>query len=917
MKKILYLLPILLVLILVPSHAAEQELRGVWVSSVYNLDYPSKAGLSADELREEADALLDMAEKCGLNTVVLQVRPTADSLYASRFFPWSSYLSGQQGASAPGGFDPLAYFIKQGHARGIAIHAWCNPYRVTKTSAPSREEALAALCDWHPARKKPELVVYHTDGNLYFNPSDPNAAELILRGMFEIVENYDVDAIHLDDYFYPSTNFDDAAAFAKYGGDYTDLGDFRRASVTSFIKKLHDGIQQRKPSVLLGVSPFGIWANASKNPLGSDTVGGQSYYDHYADSRAWVKQGLVDYISPQLYWHTGASEGEFAELLRWWNDVVDGTNVKLYPGIAAYRLAEATPGSPWEGTREIESQITQLLQSKNASGMIFFRAGSIGGNTALQSVLMRRFTHSESPILSLAVARPASGEIVSSSRLYFAGSSDRTQALTVNGAEITTRSESGYFGILLPLSAGENIFTFQNGTKTVAVTVFRTLANHNEFGSLFPQGNSLIRQGESIPLSCVAPAGSKVYAMVGNRTVPLKRGSDGIWRGSPAAASEADTPVVYVSQIGSFVRVGIARGRITTYSSQNTLSATVAADVCDVYRTTSAADGARGFLYRGMQAPVSCVLDGMAWISGIGYVKSEALSLTQSNAVKQYRLTAFREMDSQTELICTFRFDSCPIVYASYADDQITLDVVQLENTVLPESNLLSISAEKNGSIIRYSLKRKDGGTIDGYRLEPAENGVRLTVKKHVSGPLSGRTIVIDPGHGGTANGAIGVDPSTPEKASNLATALALRAELEKRGATVVLTRSGDAGMSLPERLQLSQSKLPDLFLSLHSNSLSDAEDASAARGVLLFARSELSGRAASLISDKMGAIGRTTDVTTGSALYVCRGEHTVSILIENEFISSPYGYELIRSEIEQSAFCAAIADGLEAFWAD
>ncbi|ODU54569.1 MAG: hypothetical protein ABT01_08210, partial [Clostridium sp. SCN 57-10] len=719
-----------------------------------------------------------------------------------------------------------------------------------------------------------------------------------------------------DDYFYPSADFDDAAAFAKYGGDYTDLGDFRRASVTSLIKKLHDGIQQRKPTVQLGVSPFGIWANASKNPLGSDTVGGQSYYDHYADSRTWVKEGLVDYISPQLYWHTGSNEGEFAELLRWWNDVVDGTNVKLYPGIAAYRLAEATPGSPWEGTREIESQITQLTQSKNGRGMIFFRAGSIGGNTALQSVLMRRFTHTESPILPLAVARPLSGETVSSSHLYFAGSSDRTQALTVNGTEITARSESGYFGILLPLSVGENTFSFENGTKTVTVTVFRTLAGRNELGSLFPQNNSLIKQGESIPLSCVAPSGSKVYAVVGSRTVVMKRASDGVWHGSLTAADETDTPVVYVSQTGSFVRVGIARGRVTTYSSEKTLSATVTADICDVYRTTSTADGARGFLYRGMQASVSSVLNGMAWISGIGYVKADALSLTQSNAVKQYHLTGFREADSPNELSCTLQFDTFPVIYAFYTDGKIELDVVQMENTVLPESNYFTVSAEKSGSMVCYSLMRKDGGTVDGYRLETVENGVRLTVKKHVPGTLSGRTIAIDPGHGGTANGAIGVDPSTPEKASNLATALALRTELEKRGATVVLTRSEDTGMSLPERLQFSQSKLPDLFLSLHSNSLSDAEDASGASGVLLFARSELSERAANLISDKMRAIGRTTDVTTGSALYVCRGEHTISLLIENEFISSPYGYELIRSEIEQVAFCAAIADGLEAFWA-
>lgn len=915
MKKALFLLPLLFVMMMLPSRAAEPEMRAMWVSSVYNLDYPSRPGLSADALKKEADALLDMAEGCGLNTIILQVRPTADSLYASSCFPWSSYLTGAQGQGIAGGFDPLAYFVQQGHARGIAIHAWCNPYRITKTSAATREAALAQLCDWHPARKNPELVVYHTDGNLYFNPGEPKAAELILKGIFEIVENYDIDAIHLDDYFYPSSNFDDAATFSKYGESDQTMGDFRRANVTRFVKALHEGIQARKPAVELGISPFGIWANASKNPQGSNTVGGQSYYDHYADSRTWVKEELVDYISPQLYWPTGNREGEFAELLRWWGTVVEGTDVKLYPGLGAYRLTDAAADSPWAGTREMESQITQIEQSKNASGMIFFRAGSISDNAALKAMLTRRFTQNELAVQPFKVTRPSSGLSTSSSRYYFAGSSDRTQPLTVNGTEITSRSENGYWGTLQPLSFGDNTFTFQNGTKTTTITIRRTPSTRSEFSSLFPQKDTLVQQGQKVSLSCLAPSGGTVYANVGSRKVPMTRGSDGVWRGSFTAGKEASTPVVYVSQNGSFVRVGISSGKISTYSASQTLIATVKASSCNVYRTTSTSDGARGFLYRGMRAPASAVINGMVQLPGIGYVQTGSVTLTQAAEAKTSRLTSFRETAAGNELSFTLLFDTVPVVYPSYSDDGLIIEVTPLAQSLVPDSRYFAISSSKKESLVRYTLKLKDGAGIDGYRLEPVENGVRLTVKKHSAGSLSGRTIMIDPGHGGSDPGAIGVDAATPEKASNLATALALRDELQKRGATVLLTRSKDTGVSLTDRLNQSQTKAPDLFLSIHSNSIANDKDASKLRGTLLFVRSALSEGAANLVAEELRGIGRTCTVTTGSALYVCRGEHTISMLLENEFISNPYGFELIRSESERAALCAAIADGIEAFW--
>ena len=268
LRIVFSLLPLLL-LTAVGCRAAEPEFRALWVSSVFNLDYPSQKGLSADELRQEADELMDLAERCGLNAIVLQVRPCSDSLYPSEIFPWSEYVSGAQGQAPDGGFDPLGYFVEQCHARGLEIHAWCNPYRVTKSASDTKEEALSKLDESHPARQNPDLVTLYTDGNLYFDPGLPAARDVILSGMLEIIENYDVDGLHLDDYFYPGEGFNDAATFSAHSGGYDDIGDFRRDAVTRFVAELYQGVKSIRPEVRVGISPFGIWANSSQNPLGS------------------------------------------------------------------------------------------------------------------------------------------------------------------------------------------------------------------------------------------------------------------------------------------------------------------------------------------------------------------------------------------------------------------------------------------------------------------------------------------------------------------------------------------------------------------------------------------------------------------------------------------------------------------------
>ena len=389
---------ILVLAMLVPAAYAAQPaqdgMRGVWVSSVANIDYPSQQGLSADQLKSEADTILNNIAAMGLNTVFLQVHPSADALYQSALFPWSRYVSGTTGQAPDGDFDVLAYWVEGAHSRGLQLHAWLNPYRITRDG----KEELDALPETSPAKQHPEWVVEY-EGNYYFNPGLPAVQQLVVDGAAEIVRNYDVDGIHLDDYFYPGTDFNDAAAYARYGEDFDDIGDWRRDNVNTLIASLDETVHAINPELSFGVSPAGIWDNKADNPKGSDTNGRSSYREIYCDSVEWVKRGTVDYICPQLYWSIGYEIADFDVLVDWWQDIVSTSDVALYIGIGAYRAAEAEPGDVWYGTAELERQLDMLDNSIDIQGEVFFSYASLMEAQGCSDFLTAHYAEKDDGIL--------------------------------------------------------------------------------------------------------------------------------------------------------------------------------------------------------------------------------------------------------------------------------------------------------------------------------------------------------------------------------------------------------------------------------------------------------------------------------------------------------------------------------------
>lgn len=352
--------------------SASEEMRGVWVSSVYNLDYPSSPTTDPDKLKAEADEILDNCVKWGLNAVFLQVRPSGDALYKSDLFPWSKYLTGSVGTAPQDGFDPLEYWVEAAHKRGLELHAWINPYRITR----SKDTEWNSLPSTHPAKMNPDWVVKYSDGNYYFNPGIPEVRDLVTRGAVEIVQNYDVDGLHMDDYFYPGTDFNDAATYQKYGSSFSNIADFRRDSVNQLVAQLDTAVHNIDPDIQFGISPSGIWANKSTDPRGSNTNGSEHYVSSYADSLYWIENGLVDYIIPQIYWEIGHKLADFATLADWWNHAVAGSNVHLYIGMGAYRCAD-NPTGVWTTTDPLFDSLAYLENKDNVGGCVFFRYGSI------------------------------------------------------------------------------------------------------------------------------------------------------------------------------------------------------------------------------------------------------------------------------------------------------------------------------------------------------------------------------------------------------------------------------------------------------------------------------------------------------------------------------------------------------------
>lgn len=354
-----------------------REFRGLWIATVANIDWPSRTGLSTGAQQAELIAILDRARATRLNAIVLQVRAAGDALYPSTLEPWSRSLTGTQGQDP--GWDPLAYAVQQAHERGLELHAWVNPFRAGNASDTVR---LAAT---HFTKRRPDLSRLYC-GQVWFDPAERAVQDQTMSVVLDIVRRYAIDAVHLDDYFYPypsascpGLDFPDSIPFAAYraSGGTLARADWRRDNVNRFVERLYTETHAASPTVRVGISPFGIWRPGS--PAG--VVGLDSYASIYADSRLWLQRGWVDYFAPQLYWSIASTGQSFPALVDWWSQQ-NTLKRNLWPGLASYRVADGTSSA--YGASEIAAQISlarqRSSQSGGPSGTILYNTTSVMQN---------------------------------------------------------------------------------------------------------------------------------------------------------------------------------------------------------------------------------------------------------------------------------------------------------------------------------------------------------------------------------------------------------------------------------------------------------------------------------------------------------------------------------------------------------
>jgi uncharacterized lipoprotein YddW (UPF0748 family) len=349
---------------------APREFRGAWIASVANIDWPSRPALSVEAQQDEARNLVRVAHAAGLNALILQVRPAGDALYRSALEPWSEYLTGEQGRAPEPPYDPLAFWIDEAHRAGIALHAWFNPFRARHSSARG---SLAAR---HFANIRPRSVKPYGD-MLWMDPGDPAAADLALAAIVDVVRRYDIDGVHIDDYFSPSPGkgadgediaFDDRETWSAYGGPLT-LAQWRRANVDGFVERLYREVRRESERVLVGVSPFGI-GRPDRRPAG---VAGFSQYDAiYADVERWLENGWMDYLAPQLYWKSGSPAQPFPVLLEYWQSQ-NRMARHVWPGLFTSRIdASEKSWMPEDIVGEID-----LARDRGSHGNIHFSIAAL------------------------------------------------------------------------------------------------------------------------------------------------------------------------------------------------------------------------------------------------------------------------------------------------------------------------------------------------------------------------------------------------------------------------------------------------------------------------------------------------------------------------------------------------------------
>ncbi len=944
------------------------EVRGIYIASVLNINYPSKQGISSDDLKAELDEIIENCLATNINTIYFQVRPASDALYDSDIFPVSKYLTGTQGAPLPDGFDPLAYLVEAAHERGIFVEAWVNPLRVTVGSASKPEHDVNALSEGHPARLHPEYVVKYDDGRLYYNCGMPEVRRLIADGVAELAAKYNIDGIIFDDYFYPypvyASNgklavFDDDEAFNKYGSNMS-LDDWRRDNVNKMIEQCYTSIKAVNSDCKFGVAPFGIWQNDDGKNGGSKTNGLESYESIYCDPIAWAKGGYVDYLAPQIYWRFSSTSAPYGELVRWWNAMLDGTGVELLISHGIYNY------ETWEAPEnELRDQIVFARSELNYRGSILYGYDALirdvnGLFNETREVFNDEiiYTDAVSNDRDLIISIPYSGSYIDGEGTFVIGTSDPTELLYIDGVQIG-RTKSGYFSHYLNLKSPKNTFTFEHKGKTVEYVIYKGTQPVAQAPITYPTLDSpgiasvtpsyeWFGRG-TLPVSVTAPKGSTVTAELDGKKITLsptiyspnqggymKEVFTGSFNLSANAGEIRDLGTIKFKSVfagetytaeSANIRVGGSGAAIPIEIISDDTEMKIQPDswYYDDYTPQSA----------GMRDNAVSLSSGLYKLRCGGYVSADKIKEIDTDTIPIAKLdSAVITSDGEATYIKLKASENIPVnCYIENGEFCVTVYNMDAQNAPKLEmaDNPLFTSArgEKSAKANAYKYFMKlvalenfygfDHYYEDGYLI------VELTNPKALDDgatPLLNKTIILDAGHGGKNPGALGplgaADGALNESDFNLEIVLAAEKYLKDLGANVIQIRDRDCEIDVPiaDRMQTLIDVQPDLVISIHQNSMPYTTDITKVRGLvgLYWADSGymLTDVMGEVLSSELGKLDRSP---TKQRLAMVRNPKFPATLIETCFITSVEEYEVMMQSGTIDRIARSIADGVLAYY--
>ncbi len=919
--------------------------RGVWVATVANINFPSKNSLSADQLKNEIDAIMDNIVRMGLNTVYFQVRPSGDALYPSAYYPSSAYVVKKQGDALP--LDILSYAIESAHERGISFHAWINPYRVTNSTT-----STASLAASNPAVKNPSWVV-KTNKKLYMNPGIPEVRQYIVDGVMEIVEKYDVDGIHFDDYFYPNDadelkTWDDSAAYAQYGNGLS-LEDWRRSNNDALVKAVHDAIKAKKSSVDFGISPAGVWGKKSSAlPNGTENIGNpmQTYYQGFADTRKWVENEWLDYICPQIYWEISHTAAPFKPIVDWWNDLVADKDVDLYVGVAAYKCET---NENYKSGKEIPAQLDYLESKDHVSGIVFYSYGSLTSNFAGVGDQVKARYYKEPVSTTLQFSQPSITIDASFTNTFVVGVSDPNYPLYANGEKVT-RTVEGYFAHPVTLTGTKTTVRFTHKGQTVDYVITRTSSaggggsNYlSAFGfdknSFTPSYDTADRSGATVTFSCVAPAGSDVSVSIGSYSMTLTTSTKDPGNGKYLKATYSGSMTLPQTDDNGNATLGYVVFRASKGSESATHSPgcllevindpasyvmQVTGDKPDVMPNLEVKPTFYYIATEGAKVNVVSKADGKAKLTNGMYLNLKNLKKVTGSHLP-VKVTSATAAVSQKNTVFAFKV-SDSLFHTVWMDTdyaEITLYNVSGEIPALSLGSNPLFSAVKTERIdattVRIVLTYKASRHIYGYTCNFDNNTLYINFRNPVtlaSGdkPLTGVVISLDPGHCGSAdpgairyyNGKAIYESTLTWKLGNL-----VADKLRAKGATVVLSRKeNQTSYSLDETIAGFRALNPDLNLSIHFNAVeNDSPTATGTESYWCYGNSQL-------LSD---VITRSfTDSTGFKYRKSARDYYKVSrlcefpsVLLETAFLSNAKDLAWFMNDSNMDKAATAIVEGL------